>query len=80
MGSHLNCLIKFLAPGYFMPTGQTITGTLWEEFKRAQTIVNKQLSSSDAGEVSLTTDRETSLAQDGYIGVTAYFINLDWMM
>ena len=73
-------LLKFLAPNYVVPTRHTVQARLKAMFDEMKEMVISHLSSDAVEFLSLTTDLWTSIAQDGYIGVTAHFIDLEWEM
>ena len=73
-------LLKFLAPNYVVPTRRTVQARLKAKFDEMKDMAIRHLSSDAVEFLSLTTDLWTSIAQDGYIGVTAHFIDLEWEM
>lgn len=73
-------LLKYLAPTYSIPCRRSITARLGAKYDE---LIQKAISlfeSSDIDGVGLTADLWTSIATQGFIGVTAHFIDSTWEM
>ena len=70
-------LINFLEPDYKVPCRKTVTGHIEKLFEEAKTALLEKLRHTSSS-VSLTTDCWTSLTHEGYMTVTAHFIDENW--
>ena len=68
-------LIKFLEPGYTMPSAKTIRKQISSLHEDALTQLEQRLENQT---VSITTDHWTSISNTAYITVTVHFINEEW--
>ena len=69
-------LMSYIEPDYQVPCRKTITTRIEEFFEEQKRDVRKRLEKAEA--VSLTTDCWTSLTQDGYMTVTAHYVDENW--
>ena len=73
-------LISFLASGYTIPKRKPVVARLKGHFEETKTKAMTLLASDKVQGVSLTCDLWTSIANDGYIGITSHFISEDWKL
>ncbi|XP_070404635.1 E3 SUMO-protein ligase ZBED1 [Nothobranchius furzeri] len=68
-------LIKYVEPGYNIPSRTTITTRLEASYAKKKTELRTQLATAN---MALTTDCWTSLTTESYITVTCHYIEPDW--
>lgn len=71
-GTNFQNLIKFLEPGYVVPSRPQITKVIEQQHESLQTRIKSELISVEF--VCLTTDAWTSTAMEAYLGVTAHYM------
>jgi hypothetical protein len=75
--NYLKELLAYLNPNYKLPTDKNLKLLIYQAYDWTEGSM-KELLSSSAKYVSLTTDLWTSRAKQGYIGITASFISYDF--
>lgn len=78
--SGLKNLLKYLAPNYTVPCRASITARLEAKHDELTQKAITLLSSPTVLGVGLTTDMWTSLATEGFIGLTCHYIDRAWQM
>ena len=70
-------VIKYIEPGYNIPSRTTITTRVEASYVRKKAELKTQLATAN---VALTTDCWTSLTTESYITVTCHYIEPDWQV
>ena len=72
-GKHFQALIKYLAPGYTLPSRQTFTRKIEKKEKACKEKIKTKLAAQK--HLAITTDIWTSLRMQSYITVTAHHLS-----
>ena len=72
-------LMKYLEPGYVLPSRKQFTADVNLKHATCKQRLKERLS-EEAVFISLTTDIWTSIATEGYITVTAHYIDNSWVL
>ena len=78
-GDGIKALLKFIEPGYKVPSATHISHVVRRQHEGAKVALNQKLK-EDALSLAITSDIWTSCANDAYISLTAHFISADWQM
>ncbi|XP_060761951.1 E3 SUMO-protein ligase ZBED1-like isoform X2 [Neoarius graeffei] len=70
-------LIRFLEPGYNIPSRGTVTSRLEARYKKKKSELKTMLTTAT---VALTTDCWTALTTESYITVTCHYIDENWQL
>ena len=70
-------VLKYIEPGYKIPSRTTITTRVEASYVRKKAELKIQLATAN---VALTTDCWTSLTTESYITVTCHYIEPDWQL
>ena len=73
-------LISYLAPTFPIPSRRSITARLEAKYDELKAKAVQLLGGDSCEGVALTTDMWTSIATEGYIGVTAHYIDQSWCL
>ena len=76
---YLNEFLAYLNPHYNLPNDKNLKLLIYQAYGWTEESM-KELLSSSAKYISLTTDLWTSRAKQGYIGITASFISIDFKL
>jgi hypothetical protein len=71
-GSHFQNLVRFLEPGYVMPSRPQITKVIEQQHATLKERIKSEFTEIEF--VCLTTDAWTSTATEAYLGVTAHYL------
>ena len=77
-GEGMKAFVKYLEPGYELPSRKRIIKLLRTQYEKAVPILKAKI--LDSNGVALTSDVWTSNTMEVYISVTAHFISADWEM
>jgi hypothetical protein len=75
----LHNFVECLNPQYRLPSRNQAKNLVMDRFTNAKVITSSILQDAP-GSITLTTDIWTSVANDSYLGLTAHFIDSDWVM
>ena len=73
-------LISYLAPTFPIPSRRSITARLEAKYDELKAKSVQLLGGDSSQGVALTTDMWKSIATEGYIGVTAHYIDQSWCL
>ena len=71
-------LLKFIEPGYKVPTSTHIAKIIHEKHILGKRLLKEKLQTDASAGLALTTDIWSSCANDAYISLTAHFIDEGW--
>ena len=75
-GEGFQKLMKYVEPGYCLPSVTYFTKLIEHRYEEAITKVQQVLRAANS--VSITSDMWTSLANDAYVSLTTHFISDEW--